>query len=58
MNSYHVITSYAYGWVRSECNCSGNLRADSLSLPMLIGNREYAYSPGGASSCHGGNIGS
>ena len=57
MNSYHVTIPYAYGWVRSECNCSGNCGADSLVPPVLLGNCEYSYSLGGASSYHGGNIG-
>ena len=58
MNSYHVIMPYAYGWVRSECNCSGNFGADVVSPPTCVGNCEYSYSPGGASSYYGGNMGS
>ena len=57
MNSYHVIIPYAYGWVKSECNCSGNHGADGPALPVLIGNWEYSYSPGGVLSYHEGNIG-
>ena len=49
MDSYHVFMPYAYGWVRSECNCSDNLGADGVSLPICIGDWEYSYSPGGAS---------
>ena len=57
MNSYHVTIPYAYGWVRSKCNCSGNCGADGLARPILLSDCEYSYSPGGASSYLGGNIG-
>ena len=57
IHSYHVIMPYAYGWVRSECNCSMNLGADGVSLPMCIDGHEYSYSLGGASSYCWGKIG-
>ena len=56
-NSYHVTIPCAYEWVRSKCKCSGNCGAEGVVLLILVGFCEHSYSPRGASSYLGGNIG-
>ena len=36
INSCHVTIPCTYGWVRSECKCSGNHGADGLAPPILV----------------------
>ena len=57
INSYRITIPCTYGWVRSECKCSGDRGADGLAPPILVDGCEYSYSPGGASSYLGGNTG-
>ena len=56
-NSCHVTIPCTYEQVRSECKYSGNCGAEGVALLILVGCCEYSYSPGGASSYLGGNIG-